>query len=1012
MKRESERWLREKLQFFSDSSEQELERVAAELKELQVRRSAIVRPGKFFQYFHSLCSDSFISLLLYFILYLSRRQILTSLADNEEEEEEEEGEGGIQQGTQQLVEVTKSISRLKAVRARLLQQASKSREEATNPRQDPGSSSVAQSYSLNSAHSRPASSQVSDSDDTFYSFPSSQSSLTPYMASPAFTASSLLPTYTKSSASAAVPLSPFHSSASSSSVCSLSDLSHLLPLPPKSQPHVCGASEQASESQKPVHSAHSTFTVTGRVSVSPGIECQPTLTASGQYRDRASGFEVDGPITSGQPISSLEQQAKTMSSLSAGQGPVTTRLISEDGNSLHSGQSAAIRTPSSSYSSGQCGYRTGWGQSNNLGEQNSRPMSSEQHSRRPISSGQYNSRPISSRQHSSRSYMHNRKQGALEQRQNMPPRSGQPRNRSHAYRPSSYGATSYGSRRANSGQHGSRTAGSGPWHNNRPASSSAVSRQEDPADLISSSSSSGHCSPSEVLAPHITSSCVQSPRIDLNFSGEVWNDVSTIEEDGVCEEAELESRECLEAGVGVEEGDGERDSEAGVGVEEGDDERDSEAGVGVEERVEGASENVEKEAEVEEKAEEGKWEVGGGEGQSSGEERSPVSPAGNEAEEGESGNADVELTVQAVSDANATEDFAVAMVEQRDGEGKEEEEGKGEGEREKEELSEVASESLKAPEEGEGGCERETLQSVPNIPADEAAVPSIPPDEGSVPSIPPDEGSVPSIPPDEAAVPSIPPDEGSVPSIPPDEAAVPSIPPDEAAVPSIPPDEAAVPSIPPDEGSVVPSIPPDEGSVVPADKEAEAELSPIVPNTEEEADWGSVEEPLAESSPSRALEKEANFMPSMAWPNNMPTVTEVPTANTSSAESRDPPQNPLLPTAVSCSAPPSTTRPTPLLSSPLLSSPVQEPYIPSTVGRFPPRFIPRGADEHLVGWKDRRSIGLGRGCPSDNPRAFMFPGYPSCHSFPLQPVPMLSPSSIPPGPYYTGSWQFMAPHPQ
>ena len=895
---------------------------------------------------------------------LSRRQILTSLADNEEEEEEEEGEGGIQQGTQQLVEVTKSISRLKAVRARLLQQVSKCsksrEEEAANPRQDPGSSSVAQSYSLNSAHSRPSSSQISDSEDTFYSFPSSQSSLTPDMTSSAFTASSLLPTYTKSSASAAVPLSPFHSSTSSSSVCSLSDLSLLLPLPPK--PQAQGSSEQASESQIPVHSAHSTFTVTGRVSVSPDIECQPTLTASGQYRDRASGFEVDGPITSGQPSSSLEQKAETMSSLSAEQDPVTTRLISEDRNSkasLHSGQSAATRTPSSSYSSGQCGYRTGWGQSSNLGEQNSRPMSSEQRSRRPINSGQYNSRPISSGQHSSRSYMHNRKQGTLEQRQNMPPRSGQPRN---SYRPSSYGATSYGSRTASSGQygsrtassgqHGSRTAGSGPWH--RPASSSAVSRREDPADLISSSSSSSHCSPLELLAtfaPHSTSSCVQSPRIDLNFSGEVWNDVSTNEEDGVCEEAEIESKECLEAGVGVEEGDGERDSEAGDWEEEKQVEGASETvEMEEEEQVEGASENVEKEAEVEEKAEEGKWEVGGGEGQSSGEERSPVSPAGNEAEEGESvkesGNADVELAVQAVSDAN---DFAVAVVKQR---GEEEEEG--EGERKKEELSEVASESLKALEEGEGGCERETLQSVP----------SIPPDEGSV--ILADEGSV----------------------------------------------------IPADKGAVT-SIPPDEGAVISADKEVEAELSPIVPNTEEEADGGSVEEPPAECSPSRVPEKETNFLPSMVWPEDMPTVTE---ANMSSAESktefRDPPQNPLLPTSASCSAPSSTARPAPLLSpppshsSPLLSSPVQEPYIPSTVGRFPPRLTPRGVDEHLVGWKDRRSIGLGRGCPSDNPRAFMFPGYPSCHSFPLQPVPMLSPSSIPPGPYYTGSWQFMAPHPQ
>lgn len=81
----------------------------------------------------------------------------------------------------------------------------------------------------------------------------------------------------------------------------------------------------------------------------------------------------------------------------------------------------------------------------------------------------------------------------------------------------------------------------------------------------------------------------------------------------------------------------------------------------------------------------------------------------------------------------------------------------------------------------------------------------------------------------------------------------------------------------------------------------------------------------------------------------------------------------------------------------------KEPFIPSIVRQYPQSFIdsqPQG----LVGWKNRRSIGLGRGNPVDNPRAFMFPGYP----FPGD--PSFDPAAfIPSTPFYHGNWQIMSP---
>ena len=102
----------------------------------------------------------------------------------------------------------------------------------------------------------------------------------------------------------------------------------------------------------------------------------------------------------------------------------------------------------------------------------------------------------------------------------------------------------------------------------------------------------------------------------------------------------------------------------------------------------------------------------------------------------------------------------------------------------------------------------------------------------------------------------------------------------------------------------------------------------------------------------------------------------------------------------------STTPCPPLHTSPLPSF-SRKPVIPSTAQQYPRQAFYR--PQRLVGWKNSRSIGLGRGNPMDNPRAFMFPDYPAYHPFPGQ---LQSFSKTPFVPYYPAGWQFMPPHPR
>ena len=100
--------------------------------------------------------------------------------------------------------------------------------------------------------------------------------------------------------------------------------------------------------------------------------------------------------------------------------------------------------------------------------------------------------------------------------------------------------------------------------------------------------------------------------------------------------------------------------------------------------------------------------------------------------------------------------------------------------------------------------------------------------------------------------------------------------------------------------------------------------------------------------------------------------------------------------------PPSPSCPVPpLLPSPSLSE--GEPYIPDTVCVQQPisSYIYR---PNVVDWSSRRLIGLGRGSPSNNPRAFMLPGYPEIQPYRPEPIYYDPAFCVPSPPFCPGAW--------
>ena len=124
------------------------------------------------------------------------------------------------------------------------------------------------------------------------------------------------------------------------------------------------------------------------------------------------------------------------------------------------------------------------------------------------------------------------------------------------------------------------------------------------------------------------------------------------------------------------------------------------------------------------------------------------------------------------------------------------------------------------------------------------------------------------------------------------------------------------------------------------------------------------------------------------------------------ADSSPPLSLPLIPSpspSPSILSPPSPSLP---LVYPLPSSQPQ-PFIPETVElRIPPPFYRPTSVE----WASERLIGLGRGTPENNPRAFMLPGYPECQ--PYRPERIVYNLVGPTPRHCPGTWQVLESQPR
>ena len=150
--------------------------------------------------------------------------------------------------------------------------------------------------------------------------------------------------------------------------------------------------------------------------------------------------------------------------------------------------------------------------------------------------------------------------------------------------------------------------------------------------------------------------------------------------------------------------------------------------------------------------------------------------------------------------------------------------------------------------------------------------------------------------------------------------------------------------------------------------------------------------------------------PTSSHAHSLSNFTPSPTPHTPSPISHIPYPTYHIPSPIShtpspISHPLSPAPQTQNLTLPLHLSSSHPPSLPPH-SQNPPSFIPRTVMKCPVGWKDRRSVGLGRGNPVDNPRAFMLPGYPSCQPFTPHNMTFDPTLFVPPTPYYPGNWQF------
>ena len=165
---------------------------------------------------------------------------------------------------------------------------------------------------------------------------------------------------------------------------------------------------------------------------------------------------------------------------------------------------------------------------------------------------------------------------------------------------------------------------------------------------------------------------------------------------------------------------------------------------------------------------------------------------------------------------------------------------------------------------------------------------------------------------------------------------------------------------------------------LPAGLEAPPQSNPVSPSS---------------SSPLKLAEE---FVPTFPHSTPLPAIPASFSSSTRSSSPSESLASDSSPLSLPLISPPSPSLP--LITAYLPEYPQYAPNIPG-LSISSPFYRPRAVD-----WSSRRLIGLGRGTPENNPRAFILPGYPECQPYRPEPIHYDPTFCVPGPPFCPGTW--------
>ena len=165
---------------------------------------------------------------------------------------------------------------------------------------------------------------------------------------------------------------------------------------------------------------------------------------------------------------------------------------------------------------------------------------------------------------------------------------------------------------------------------------------------------------------------------------------------------------------------------------------------------------------------------------------------------------------------------------------------------------------------------------------------------------------------------------------------------------------------------------------LPAGLEAPPQSNPVSPSS---------------SSPLKLAEE---FVPTFPHSTPLPAIPASFSSSTRSSSPSESLASDSSPLSLPLISPPSPSLP--LITAYLPEYPQYAPNIPG-LSISSPFYRPRAVE-----WSSRRLIGLGRGTPENNPRAFILPGYPECQPYRPEPIHYDPTFCVPGPPFCPGTW--------